>query len=519
MKGLVYALVVFVPLASSLVFLRQTAASPGATERVSVDSAGNQANNESYDPALSGDGRFVAFQSYAYNLVLNDTNNDADVFVHDRQTGATERVSVASAGNQANTASDHPAISADGRYVAFETWASNLVPGDTNAAGDVFVHDRQTGLTERVSVDSAGNQGNGSSGGAAMSGDGRYVAFSSDASNLVAGDTNNADDIFVHDRQTGATERVSVDSAGNEGNGPSFYATASGDGRFVAFRSEASDLVAGDTNTCGDWFAPSCPDIFVHDRQTGATTRVSVDSAAVEGNDRSEAPAISADGRYVAFWSEASNLVPGDTNVGWDVFVHDRQTGATERVSVDSAGNQANTASENPAISADGRYVAFESSASNLVPGDTNVCGEVGGPCQDVFVHDRQTGATERVSVDSAGNQANNESCYGGGVPPCTAMSADGRYVAFESKASNLVPNDTNGRDIFVHDRGPVAVGGIAELPALAATSAGEPSARTGTSGWSAGDYAALAGGFAAAAVLITVAGRYARRRWFGRRS
>jgi Tol biopolymer transport system component len=407
------------------------------TERVSVDSSGAEGNQSSDDPSISADGRFVAFASYATNLVPGDTNGFTDVFVHDRQTGATERVSVSTSGEQGNSFSFWTCISADGRCVAFNSSASNLVPGDTNLAYDVFVHDRLTGTTERVSVDSSGVQGDGDSTGlCSISADGRFVAFASYATNLVPGDTNLAYDVFVHDRQTGATERVSVDSSGVEGNDGSYRGSyrpsISADGRFVGFDSGASNLVPGDTN--------GYEDIFVHDRQTGATERVSVDSSGVQGNSLSQSPSISADGRYVAFWSGASNLVPGDTNGFTDVFVHDRQTGATERVSVDSAGVQGNDGSCCPSISADGRFVAFESLATNLVPGDTN-------GFTDVFVHDRQTGATERVSVDSSGVQGNLDSYE-------PSISADGRFVAFSSDASNPVPGDTNDWwDVFVHDR------------------------------------------------------------------
>jgi Tol biopolymer transport system component len=204
---------------------------PGTTERVSVDSAGNQGNDHSWAAAISAEGRYVAFLSYASNLVPGDSNGVGDVFVHDRQTGITERVSVDSAGNQGNDHSGYPSLSADGRYVAFQSSASNLVPGDNNGHCDIFVHDRQTGATERVSVDSAGNEGDYESYDPAISADGRYVAFQSGALNLVPGDTNVEMDIFVHDRQTGITERVRVDSAGNEGNGESQPPAISADGR------------------------------------------------------------------------------------------------------------------------------------------------------------------------------------------------------------------------------------------------------------------------------------------------
>jgi len=201
------------------------------------------------------------------------------------------------------------------------------------------------------------------------------VAFRSGATNLVGGDTNAANDIFVHDRATGATTRVSVDSAGVEANGYSNTLSISADGRHVAFQSNASNLVASDTN--------ARPDIFVHDRSTGVTERVSVDSAGVEAGSNSYNPSISADGRYVAFTSWASNLVASDTNGTYDVFVHDRTTGATTRASVDETGLvEGNGWSKNPSISADGRFVAFGSLSSNLVTRDLN-------RTDDIFVHDR----------------------------------------------------------------------------------------------------------------------------------
>ena len=346
----------------------------GETTRVSVASDGTQANDWSIQPAISVDGRYVAFASDASNLVAGDTNNKRDIFVHDRLTGATTRVSVDSDGAQANNSSFEPGISADGRYVAFASDASNLVAGDTNNVRDVFVHDRVTGETTRVSVASDGMQANRASELAAISADGGYVAFHSDASNLVAGDTNNVRDVFVHNRVTGETTRVSVASDGTQANSSSILPQVSADGRYVTFTSFANNLVAGDSNRA--W------DVFVHDRVTGETTRVSVASDGMQANGFSGFSKLSADGRYVVFLSVASNLVAGDTNNFSDIFMHDRVTGETTRVSVASDGTQANAGSAEPAISADGRYVAFPSYASNLVAGDTN--GEA-----DIFVHDR----------------------------------------------------------------------------------------------------------------------------------
>ncbi|MBI4200733.1 MAG: PD40 domain-containing protein, partial [Chloroflexi bacterium] len=346
----------------------------GETTRVSVSSAGIQGNQGSNFPgAISADGRFVAFHSTATNLAAVDTNDRSDVFVHDRQTGETTMVSVSTAGVQGNTTSNSPSISADGRFVAFYSFATNLVAGDTNMVGDIFVHDRQAGETTRASVSSGGAQANDSSGEPSISADGRFVAFWSQATNLVPGDTNGTADIFLRDWQGGATNIVSLSSSGAQGNGGSGGPSMSTDTRFIAFHSYASNLVAGDTN--------NVQDVFVHDRQTGATSRVSVSTAVVQGNQASVNPTISADGRFVAFGSYASNLVAGDTNNVQDVFVHDRQTGETTRASVSTAGAQGFNASGFPAISVDGRFVAFQSDSFNLVAGDTN--GK-----SDIFVRD-----------------------------------------------------------------------------------------------------------------------------------
>ncbi|WP_152811008.1 TolB family protein, partial [Ostreibacterium oceani] len=341
----------------------------GVTTRVSVDSSGTEGDSHSNTPSISADGRYVAFQSNATNLVAGDTNGTTDVFVHDTQTGDTTRVNVDSLGTEGDRDSFSSSISADGRYVAFQSFATNLVAGDTNGNADIFVHDTQTGVTTRVSVDSVGTEADSYSQTPSISADGRYVAFTSTATNLVAGDTNGNTDIFVHDTQTGVTTRVNVDSVGTEGDNGSYNPSISADGRYVAFYSSATNLVAGDTNGVAD--------IFVHDTQTGNTTRVSVDSVGTEGDGLSQSPSISADGRYVAFTSNATNLVAGDTNGTLDIFVHDTQTGVTTRVSVDSNDIEGDSYSTGPSISADGRYVAFESYATNLVAGDTNNAGDV----------------------------------------------------------------------------------------------------------------------------------------------
>ena len=306
------------------------------------------------------------------DLVAGDTNDTTDVFVRDRKRHVTRRVSVGPGGAQANIRSFWPAISAHGRYVAFVSYASNLVAGDTNDTTDVFVRDRKRHVTRRVSVGPGGAQGNNKSFDPAVTAHGRYVAFSSYASNLVAGDTNDTTDVFVRDRKTHVTRRVSVGASGAQGNSESFDVAVSADGRYVTFSSRASNLVAGDTN--------DATDVFVRDRKTHLTRRVSVGPGGAQANNESFPPAISAGGRYVAFISDASNLVA--TNDRKDVFVRDRKTHLTRRMSVGVRGAQANYQSYYPAISAHGRYVAFVSEASNLVAGDDN-------DYPDVFVRDR----------------------------------------------------------------------------------------------------------------------------------
>jgi hypothetical protein len=354
----------------------------GITQRVSISDSGQQGDGDSFSPWMSADGRFVAFRSQASNLVPGDTNGVLDNFVHDRQSGTIERVSVSSAGAQGDGAGGGLSISADGRYVAFRSFASNLVPGDTNGDWDVFVHDRQTDTTERISVSSTGAQGNGDCDYPQISADGRYVAFFSAATNLVPGDTNGAADIFVRDLQTGTTARVSVGSSGAQANGESLGPSISGNGRFVAFRSVASNLTGSDTNGVGD--------VFLHDRQTGTTERISAANDGIQGNGESYGPSVSADGGFVAYRSGASNLVPGDTNGKDDIFKYDRQARTTENVSVDSSGAQSNGNSFDAATNADGRYVAFSSGASNLVEGDTNGFG-------DIFLRDAATAAVPPV--------------------------------------------------------------------------------------------------------------------------
>ncbi len=351
-----------------------------AIVRINLGPGPAQAGDWSDHLRLSSDAQYAVFRSAANNLVPVDTSWE-NVFLHSRATGLNELLDVSSAGNQANCPSDMPAVSTDGRYVAFQSCADNLVP-DVN--GDqVYLRDSVSDQTLLVSgVDEAG--GDAASLLPAISDDGVFVAYVSYAADLVPGDTNGVADIFVYDRVAETTSRVNLAAGGAEANEWSGGPNLSGDGQWVAFVSGATNLVAGDTNNLGD--------IFVVDRDTGAVERVSVSPTGAQANGASWGATIAADGRYVAFVSAATNLVLNDSNNEPDVFVKDRQTGLVHRVSVAADGTQANAASSEPRISGDGQSVAFVSEASNLVAGDTN--GEPDVFVYSVLVHGTNATAT-----------------------------------------------------------------------------------------------------------------------------
>jgi Tol biopolymer transport system component len=361
------------------IFLRDRLS--GTTRLVSVSSGGAQGAGSSLDPDVSDDGRWIVFQSTAPNLVPGDANGKSDVFLHDASTGATTRISVDAAGGDANDSSFDPTISGDGRFAAFTSLGTDLASGDTNGSADVFVRDLQTGTTTIVSVSAAGALGNGPSHSPTLSSTGRYVVFGSLAGNLVPGDTAGVLDVFVRDLATGEVTRASVGSGGVEATGSSTceIASISPDGRFLPFTSEATNLVPGDTNGKAD--------VFLRDFQTGTTTLVSVDTLGAQGDGSSFHGLVTPDGRYVAFSSVATNLVLGDTNGLCDVFLRDRQTGSTARVSVSSTGAQGfgdvwDLGTRALALSPDGRFILMDSDTRTLVPGDTNMNW-------DVFLRDR----------------------------------------------------------------------------------------------------------------------------------
>jgi flagellin-like hook-associated protein FlgL len=356
--------------AANDVFLKDL--STGQTTRISTTSQGTEATGGgSYSPQITPDGQYAVFSSDASNLVSGDTNGLTDIFVKNILTGQVTRVSTTSSDVQALGNSTNAQITADGRYVLFQSDATNLVSSDTNATIDIFLKDLQTGLLTRVNVDSNGNQATGGiSSVAQITPDGRYVLFQSDATNLVSGDTNGTGDIFMKDLVTGMLTRVSTNSAGDQGNAHAADATITPDGKYVTFRSNSSNVFAGDTN--GTY------DVYVKELSTGNVALVSSDSAGTIGNGLSIISSTTSDARYVTYYSQATNLVSGDTNALRDIFVKDLLTGQTSRVNVNNSGTQASGGlSSNPRITPDGRYIIFDSVATNLVSGDTNAQSDI----------------------------------------------------------------------------------------------------------------------------------------------
>lgn len=376
--------------------------------------------------AVSTDGRYVVFDS-GTALVAGDTNGVSDVFVRDRTAGVTTRVSVTNAGAQAN--GSNGAMSSDGRYVAFTSTLGTLVAGDSNGVKDVFLRDTVMGTTVRVSLSELGAELNAASDNPVVSRDGRFVAFTSSATNAVAGDTNANDDVFVRDTQLGTTIRASLSSSGVQGTGLYGGPSISDDGRYVVFCGFFG-YVAIDTN--------GAQDIYVRDTVMNTTSLISVamsgTSAGVSG---SVNPRITPDGRYVLFGSNASNLVAGDTNQKGDIFVRDRMLGTTVIASLGQGGVQGNLNVNQPAsISDDGTIVAFQSFGDNLVPGDVNGTA-------DAFARNLLTATTTMISRSPLGANEN------GRVLSAPMLSGDGQTAAILTDATNIMipgyDNDTNG--------------------------------------------------------------------------
>jgi Tol biopolymer transport system component len=417
------------------------------TDRVSVNSSGTAGDGVSSTPSISGDGSLVAFVSQSTNLVMGVTGSQ--VYIHNRRTNkievisrdsnaATVNDSTVTTVNEGDGASSAPSISSDGSLVAFVSQSTNLVTG-VSGGQQVYLRDRQTGLTTVVSKSTLGIVGNGVSSAPAISADGRYIAFVSLATNLVTGVT--GQQIYLHDRQTGQTTLVSKDNSPTpiQGDGASNRPSISSDGRYIAFASAATNFASG---------VGGNQEIYIHDRLTGAngtTSLISKDSSATPGNGNSSTPSISGDGRFVAFTSLATNLVPGVT--GQQIYLHDRFAGANGSnvlISHDNSGTpvQGNGNSSAPSISSNGQFVAFTSLATNLLA----PASAVSGP--QIYIHDQLTGTNGVTSLVSKSNDAVPVAGTSASATDTPSTNSDGGFVAFFSQATNLVTG--SGAHIYV---------------------------------------------------------------------
>lgn len=437
------------------------------TTLITVGYTGGQANGSSNLHDISADGEWILFDSFATNLVPNDTNDAHDVFLWERATGTIRRISVSSSGAQ-GSGEDYfikGAISADGRYSAFLTTMAGLVPNDTNNRADIFVHDRITGETTRISVSNSGTQANNYSEWLAISDDGQWITYASTASNLVPNDTNGKSDIFLYNRLTAEVSRISNRINGTQSSEASYTPTISGNGQLIAFTT-LEDLAMGGS--------ASLESVYLYDRLSDTIT------LGVQGDDGSriqaKSPLLSADGSELFFVSSNSELVPQDTNFANDVFGWERATATAERLSVGTYDEQGSDASTLSAVSADGTFVIWNSAAPEFVPGDNN-------GLQDVFLRERTDSpppsptatatitptatATPRISpypneqfLPITARQSRftesfiNLTRHANGASFAPVVSHDGTIVAFTSAANNLVPNDTNNAtDVFVWER------------------------------------------------------------------
>ncbi|WP_309073975.1 S-layer protein, partial [Paenarthrobacter sp.] len=391
---------------------------PGTIDLVHLTPGGTPGSGMPFAPVVSADGRYVAFVSASADLAPGmDSNDQEDLFVRDMVTGAVQLISATPAGNAANAWSHEPSISADGRFVVFTSSASNLVAGDTNGVDDVFIRDLEAGITTLVSVTPNGATGSGRSYQGSVSADGRFVAFTSNVGSLVSGDTNNSADVFVRDMNLGSTVLVSATSAGTVGNGSSSGANISADGRHVAFSSTASGMTPHATNKIGN--------LFVRNLAAQTTQLVSVSGEGHAGDNLSHSPSMSADGRFIAFGSYASNLVPGKPGATNGVLLRDMTSGTTSLVSVPPSGNGW---SHSPSISGDGRFVSFISLGIDMITGEER-------EAEDVYVRDMTTGITKLVSVTPSGASLDEWHIM-------QSISGDGRFVVFSVFGQDLLPPD-----------------------------------------------------------------------------
>ncbi len=441
------------PAAAAILLLSLLAGSLSAQPiiRASQSSAGEAPNPaNSARASISADGRHVAFRSLAFNLVPNDSNSNWDIFVHDRLTRTTVLVSVSSTGEQANAESDNPVLSADGRYVAFDSYASNLIANDWNNFRDIFLHDRDpdgngvfdegNGVTTRVTRSGGFTETNSNSWQPSLSADARFVGFVSVANNIVANDTEGQVDAFIHDRQLDTMERISVAPDGSGGNSRTYWLDLSDDGQVAVFSSAANNLVPDDQN--------AFQDAFVYERATGQLTLVSRNHQGGAGGRIEDRVGVSGDGQQVGF-STSWALQPDDTNGKEDVFVFDRTQQSLLRVSVTDAGGESSRISQFGSINTDGRFVTFR---SDYFFDELDANGWF-----DLYLHDRDADGNgvldEPGGIDTQLISLSPEGEVGTFPSWDSSVSGDGRQVGFTSVANNFVPDDDfQSYDIFIRD-------------------------------------------------------------------
>jgi Tol biopolymer transport system component len=400
----------------------------------SLDQGGGNGNDHSFLPSLSADGDWVAFESDATDLVAGDVNGVRDVFLRQISTGTTILVSQGPGGVRANADSFHAAVSENGDFVAFYSEASNISHNfDNNGVRDAFLFERANNRVRRISVSSSGVEGNAVTGtrgtqrGLDISNDGRLVVYNSNASTLVSGDTNSVSDIFLYNNANQTTKRVNF-ANGVQSNASSQNPVISGNGLFVAYMSSANNQGSIDTNGAIDIYHASTITNF-------STQRVSVSSSGAQANTSCWYPAINHEGNMIAFDSQSTSLVSGDSGAFTDVFVHDLWTATTVRASLTWNGQEANNYAYHATISANGNMVGFTSAASNMTL--------EGAIVQSVYVRDKSLGTVMRW-----GESATGEAGFAGSSDP--SFDSSGQRMAFASLQS-LVPSDTNGDiDIYV---------------------------------------------------------------------
>lgn len=412
----------------------------GAIARVSVTSTGAQADGPSFFPSISADGRYVAFQSYATNLVANDTNGTADIFVKDLQTGTVTLISSSATGTLGNNFSSLPAISSNGQFVVYSSFATNLSPDDTDATVDVYRKNVQTGAIDVVSRSAAGVKADQASSNPAISADGRYVAFATSATNLLpaSADNNGKIDVYRKDMSSNAIALVSSSSSGTIGSADSASPSISSDGNIIAFLSAATNLVTGDANTKTD--------VFTKNMTTAATTRISVANDGSELTADSNNPSMSSDGTKITFVTAATTVVTGDTNALADVFVRDTGANTTTRANTQAGGVQSAGGGDGGRLSPSGVKMAYFTGAADLNANDTN-------GLFDVYVKNRTTGAVALITQGAAALVGGDKNSFLNASAP--QISGNGLSVIYVSGASNLVSGtDGNGNfnDVYIRD-------------------------------------------------------------------